>query len=174
MSAQETRKSNGSQSFQQFTDKDGKVVFEVGPDGGLTLAAEPVAVDKDGKPVPVVLPATIGGTLLVMVDGAARRIPFYNVAAPMPAIMTQPSNQVADPGKTATFSVVATGVPVPTYQWKKNGKNIAGATAATYTTPPLTLDDDKAEFHVVVINPVGSVASNHVVLTVNQPAPVVE
>ena len=43
------------------------------------------------------------------------------------------------------------------YQWRKNGTNIAGATNAIYVTPPTTLADNGARFSVVVGNSAGSV-----------------
>ena len=38
--------------------------------------------------------------------------------------------------------MVATGTDPLSYQWQKNGTAIAGATAASYTTPPLQIGDD--------------------------------
>jgi len=58
-----------------------------------------------------------------------------------PAITSQPASQTVAPGQTAMFSVTATGTPPPTYQWQKNGANIAGATSASYTTPATTTAD---------------------------------
>jgi hypothetical protein len=52
----------------------------------------------------------------------------------------------------------------------KNGGNIAGATKASYTTPPTTIADNGALFAVTVSNSAGSVTSNNATLTVN-PAP---
>lgn len=76
----------------------------------------------------------------------------------MPAIATQPVNQTIKEGLPATFSVVATGKPAPTYQWRKNGLAIAGATNATYTIP-VTTRTDSGDYTVVVTNSVGSVTS---------------
>src|SRR5580704_4399513 len=45
-----------------------------------------------------------------------------------PQIIMQPSSQTVTAGQSATFTVVATGSPTLTYQWQKNGANIAGAT----------------------------------------------
>ena len=53
------------------------------------------------------------------------------------------------------------------YQWQKNGSNISGATAASYTTPPVTTADNGAQFTVTVSNQAGSVTSNPATLTVN-------
>jgi hypothetical protein len=70
-------------------------------------------------------------------------------------------------GQTATFSVAATGSPALTYQWRKNGTAIAGATAASHTTAVLTAADGGASYTVVVTNPVNSVTSAAATLTVN-------
>jgi outer membrane protein assembly factor BamB len=83
-----------------------------------------------------------------------------------PAITTQPGNATRAIGETATFSVVASGATPLAYQWQKNGQDITGATAASYTTPPIALGDDGASFLVTVSNSLGSVQSNGAVLTV--------
>jgi hypothetical protein len=83
-----------------------------------------------------------------------------------PAIATQPGNATRAIGETATFSVVASGATPLAYQWQKNGQAISGATAASYTTPPVALGDDGATFLVSVSNSLGSVQSNGAVLTV--------
>jgi hypothetical protein len=88
------------------------------------------------------------------------------VAASAVAITTQPANQTGAVGQTATFSVVATGSPPITYQWRKNGTAISGATLANYTTPALAAADSGASFTVVVTNPVNSVTSNAATVTV--------
>jgi hypothetical protein len=90
-----------------------------------------------------------------------------NAATVAPAITTQPVAQTVTAGQTATFSVVATGNPAPTYQWYKNSAAISGATAASYTTPATVSTDNGATFYVVVTNSVGSVTSSTVTLTVN-------
>jgi hypothetical protein len=45
------------------------------------------------------------------------------------------------------------------YQWQKNGVDIAGATSASYTTSAATYADSGAQYKVVVSNPDGSVTS---------------
>jgi hypothetical protein len=84
-----------------------------------------------------------------------------------PKIITQPANQTVTVGQAATFSVVASGTPAPTYQWQKNGANISGATSASYSTPPTVSGDSGSTFDVIVSNSVGSVTSNLATLTVN-------
>jgi len=61
-------------------------------------------------------------------------------------------------GESTTFSVQASGVPTPGYQWQFNGSNIAGATNATLTIPSVQATS-LGTYSVVVSNRVGSVAS---------------
>jgi len=86
-----------------------------------------------------------------------------------PSITTQPANKTVNPGETATFSVTATGTAPLSYQWRKNGVNITGATSASYTTPPATAADNGSLFSVVVSNSGGSVTSHNATLTVKTP-----
>ncbi len=83
-----------------------------------------------------------------------------------PAITAQPASQSVIAGKTASFSVTATGTSPMTYQWSKNGAAISGATSATYTTPAETTTDNSAKFTVAVSNSAGSATSSAAVLTV--------
>ncbi|HEX4386689.1 MAG TPA: malectin domain-containing carbohydrate-binding protein, partial [Myxococcales bacterium] len=86
--------------------------------------------------------------------------------ATAPTITTQPANQSVTAGATATFSVAASGTAPFTYQWKKAGAAISGATAATYTTPATTTADSGSVFSVTVTNSAGSATSANATLTV--------
>jgi sugar lactone lactonase YvrE len=83
-----------------------------------------------------------------------------------PSITTQPQDKTVFLGKTAKFTVTATGAKTLTYQWMKNGVNIAGATKSSYTTPPATTGDNGSLFSVVVTNGYGSATSTSAQLTV--------
>jgi hypothetical protein len=83
-----------------------------------------------------------------------------------PSITTQPANTTVAKGKTAKFTVTATGTAPLSYHWRNNGVNIAGATKTSYTTPPTTTSDNGSRFSVVVSNSVGTVTSNDTILTV--------
>jgi hypothetical protein len=89
-------------------------------------------------------------------------------AAPVaPSITAQPANRTVTAGQTASFSVSANGTAPLSYQWRKNGVNIGGATSANYTTPATTTADSGAQFSVVVSNSIGNATSNNATLTVN-------
>jgi pectin methylesterase-like acyl-CoA thioesterase len=88
-----------------------------------------------------------------------------------PVITNQPSNLVVTNGSSASFTVVAGGVPNPTYQWTKNGFPIPSfsnpsATNATFTIAA-TSPSDTATYAVQVSNAGGSVTSSNATLTVN-------
>src|SRR6266852_3933426 len=84
-----------------------------------------------------------------------------------PSITTQPANQTVTAGQTATFTVLASGMAPLSYQWLKNGANVAGATSSSYTTPLTTTADGGSTFNVVVSNTAGTATSNAATLTVN-------
>src|SRR5207245_2685828 len=87
-----------------------------------------------------------------------------------PTITTPPANQTVTAGQTASFSVVAAGTAPLSYQWQKNGANIAGAISSSYTTPATTTADSGSTFRVVVTNTAGTVTSAAATLTVNAAA----
>ncbi len=86
-----------------------------------------------------------------------------------PSITTQPVPLSVAAGTSATFSVAASGMPSPGYQWRRNGANIPGATGSSYTLAAPTLADAGA-YSVVVANRVASFQSAPAALTVTQPA----
>jgi hypothetical protein len=92
-----------------------------------------------------------------------------NPAVVAPIITTQPAMQTVTAGENAIFSVIATGAPLPTYQWRKAG--VALADNATATTATLSLlqvtSSDAGAYDVVVSNLGGAVVSAAVTLTIN-------
>lgn len=87
-------------------------------------------------------------------------------------ISAQPGAVTVYETQSANFSVSASSASGLIYQWRKNGANITGANAATYTTPATTLADSGAVFSVVVTDSVGgSVESASATLTVQAAAP---
>ena len=86
-----------------------------------------------------------------------------------PQITAQPAGATVYAGQTASFSVTAIGSPEPSFQWKRDGQNIDGATSPGYSTPATTLADNNSTYSVVVSNSKGSVSSDQALLTVNPP-----
>jgi len=81
--------------------------------------------------------------------------------------ISQPQSQTATIGETATFSVETTGVPPLTYRWYRNGTVLPGATGISYSTAPLTVEDDGAVFNCLAFDGVDSLFSQDAHLTVN-------
>jgi hypothetical protein len=92
----------------------------------------------------------------------------FNVAGTAnvaPKITAQPVGQVVALGASATLSVVASGVPPPTYQWQRNGSPIAGATNATLTLTNVQAGD-AGDYRVTATNAAGSEVSSSATLSV--------
>jgi hypothetical protein len=83
----------------------------------------------------------------------------YAAANTAPTISTQPAGQSVTLYSSVAFSVAASGVPAPSYQWLFNGSPVAGA-----TSPTLTIGEVQAanlgSYSVVVTNSSGSATSN--------------
>ena len=157
--------------------------FTVTATGGATLTYQ---WKKNGTDIsgatsstyttPATSSADNGAIFLVSVSNSAGTVTSNSAtlavtAAPVaPSISTQPVNQSVVVGQSATFSVIATGGGTITYQWKKNGTDISGATNSTYTTPATSIGDNGAVFTVVVSNAAGSVTSTEATLTVTAEA----
>ena len=72
-------------------------------------------------------------------------------------------------GASVTFNTTASGSPPPTYQWKKNGGNIAEATSKSYTISSVK-SSDAGTYMVVATYASGGASSFSVVLTVTPAA----
>jgi hypothetical protein len=119
-----------------------------------------------------ITPATVladsGTQFQVVVTGLAGSVTSSVVTLTVQnpvGIATQPQPATATVGATATFTVTATGT-APAYQWYSNTVAIAGATAASYTTPALTMTASNAQYYVKVSNAVSTTNSATVALTV--------
>ncbi len=91
----------------------------------------------------------------------------------VPIITAQPLNAIVLVSHTAKFQVTATGTAPFSYQWKKNGAAIAGATSSSYITPSEVLSDDESQFSVRVSNAVGNSLSSPAILRVHPAVPVI-
>jgi len=89
-----------------------------------------------------------------------------------PFTVTEPADQIACEGSSASFSISATGVGL-TYQWRKgntnliNGGAISGANTATLTINPVTVLDAATDYNVIVSGTfMPTDTSNNVSLTI--------
>jgi sugar lactone lactonase YvrE len=95
-----------------------------------------------------------------------------------PKITTQPQNQTVTAGTSVSFSVMASGVPVPTYQWQmctdggtvwsnlSDGGNYSGATTATLTVTGVTVAMNGSKLVCEAANSFGTFRSTTAMLTV--------
>ena len=88
-----------------------------------------------------------------------------SAAQNVPVITSQPASITVPAGRSANFSVSASGIGL-SYQWKKNGAVISGATSSSLVAALASLSDNGAQFSVIVSNAEGSVSSNSATLTV--------
>lgn len=118
------------------------------------------------------LQLTDSGNFDVVVSNAAGSVTsssaVLTVAVP-PTIASHPQSRTVSVGSAATFSVTANGSSPFTYQWRRNGVNVAGATGSSYTLASPQFADSGSGFDVRVSNAVGLITSFLATLTVNAP-----
>ena len=139
------RENNGGGGGEYASQGAGPLHFGIG-----TASTATIKVNWPSGTVDTISGVSANATIEI-VEGSGGLVP--------PAITQEPRNQRVVEGRRATFKVQATGSDPLSYQWKKNGSDIPGATSASYVTPPTTLSDDGTRFSVVVSNAAGSVTS---------------
>jgi len=85
-----------------------------------------------------------------------------------PIISVQPVSQITARSNIVIFSVIATGTGPLVYQWRKDGSNLAGATASTLTLTDVTANQNGI-YSVRVTNIFGSTTSSNASLAVYIP-----
>jgi len=102
-------------------------------------------------------------------DSVMKHFAIYTIQN-APALITISGASTLCAGATANFSTtISNGGTAPTYQWKKNGTNIPGATASTYSSNSLSNGD------VITCTltsnaacvPVNTVSSNAITMTIS-------
>lgn len=112
------------------------------------------------------------GTYLVTITNAIGTTNSVTVTLTVqvpPTITTQPASTNVAVSSAVTLAVTATGVPAPSYQWRFNGTNIAGATSPTYTKTGVQLTD-AGDYTVVVSNVVAAITSDVATLSISLPS----
>ncbi len=152
-------------AYQWQRSNDAGVTFtNVGTGASYSTAA--TAISDNGALFRVTVSNASGS---VTSDSVLLAVATTNVA---PAVTAQPQAVgVTAPG-AATFNVTATGTPPPAFQWQLSrdaGASyaiVAGATAASFTTPATAAADNGALYRVTASNAAGSVTSGAARLTV--------
>jgi len=83
-----------------------------------------------------------------------------------PVISQQPTNFTAVEAGSAAFTVRLQRMIGATFQWKRNGTNIPGATNFAYTLAPVSLADSTSTFFCSITNALGGTNSATATLTV--------
>ena len=138
---------------------DGSAVGTNGPTltlsaGGLALGDHTVQVVVSGQCAGVVEMVTNSATLTVLPATAA----------------SGPSNSVRIAGQSAMFDTTASGAGPFTYQWRKDGADIPGATSPSFTVPSVSAGD--AGSYCVVVSGACDNVTNCATLTVTGCVPV--
>lgn len=94
---------------------------------------------------------------------------FFNVqdiTSTLPFVSSHPASLTVNEGSSATFAVSLSDATGASYRWQRNGVDISGATAASYTLNPATMADHNAQFRCRILNSFGGLISNTATLTV--------
>jgi hypothetical protein len=154
----------------------GSATFSVVATGGGTLSYQ---WTKDGVNVSgatastLTLPsvsASSAGDYRVVVTGSGGTVTSQAatltvVTAQAPTIVTAPLTQTVVVGARLTLSVDATGTAPLSYQWRKAGSPIVGATNPSFTLPSVQVAD-AAAYAVAVTNAAGTVVSDAATISV--------
>jgi glucose/arabinose dehydrogenase len=106
------------------------------------------------------------GNLYYLSRSARALYKIVSTNSSAPVITSQPVSTSVTVGQSATFSVQVSGTSPFTYQWQKNGTNIAIANQSSYTITNAQLAD-AGNYRVIITNIAGTVTSNAASLTVN-------
>jgi hypothetical protein len=118
---------------------------------------------------------TGGDNLSVSIDGVlpipGSQLATIDKSSGPVVIVTQPQSQAVEVLQEVNFTVEVDGTPPYTYQWRRNGTPIEGATTASYTLDRAVATDHGAVFTVVVTGAEGApVTSEGATLTVAEDA----
>jgi uncharacterized protein (TIGR03437 family) len=165
--ANQTVCENSPVSFTAAANNSSAIQWQVSTDGGANFSNVPGATNS-----------TLNFTANSAQHGARYRAVFTNACGtvatnaalltvnPLLSISTQPSNQVACAGAAASFNVAASGTAPLSYQWRKNGTPINGATASNFNLAAVTAAD-AGDYDAVITSACGALTSSVATLTVN-------
>jgi hypothetical protein len=141
LSYQWQREAAGSATWSDLSDG---AVYSGSATGTLTVAGATLAMNGDHFRCVV-----SNGTSPSVTSNAAE----LEVMA-VPAILVMPASATVGTGARVVFSVLATSANAMSYQWRRNGADIAGATAAGYALSDVT-PADAGSYEAVVSDALG-------------------
>ncbi len=104
------------------------------------------------------VPAGLGGVTAIAA-GVYHTVALVGIVLPVvPSITRHPTNQIAKVGTNILLSAVAQGSSPLSYQWRRNGNPVTGATSASLPLNNVQLTD-AGDYWVVVTNSYGAVTS---------------
>jgi formylglycine-generating enzyme required for sulfatase activity len=166
-----------------YADEPGRLEYAFGahtfafPKAGESLVDQKTLVGPAS--IRLVAPTGAKNVTILLVKRADGRDPTRLEGAPAPpaegqtpvnsppAIVSVPSTRSVARGGTTTLFVSASGENL-TYQWKKNGQIISGATSSALPLENAT-GTDAGQYVVDVTNPNGSISSQAITVTVKMP-----
>jgi hypothetical protein len=111
--------------------------------------------------IDLALPSQSGNYSVVVYNEAGATVSsnaVVNVLIPA-TITSHPISQTVTPHSTATFNVQATSSSTISYQWRKDGVEISGATSSSYEINGVSVAD-RGMYDALVTDAVGTIASN--------------
>ena len=97
---------------------------------------------------------------------------IYESANVPPSLLQPPESQTVSEGASLNLTVIAIGTPPLTYQWTRDGTNLAGQTSVTLTLNNLQISD-VGSYAVAVSNAYGGVISPAALITVQAGPPTI-
>lgn len=154
---------SGSTFSKRILLNTGNAVFvdatEVYPGGSLAFV-NPADVDRDGRMDLV----AIGHIVRTMRNVKSLPVSLFRPATGAPSLSSSPASQTGAAGGNVTLSTSATGA-VQSYQWDRNGSNVAGATAATLALANLQ-PARVGLYRATAANAAGAAASDYAIVGV--------
>ncbi len=124
---------NGGTSPSYVWKKNGAVI------SGATSATYTTTTAVTGNIYSCVL--TSSATCATVATSNAATMTAISAATPGIIISVSPKDTICNGGSVTFSSTITYGGAAPTYQWKKNGNVITGATSSTYTTSAVASGD---------------------------------
>ena len=172
--ATQTAIAGSSVTFTVGTDGSGPFIYQwrfnglnLAEGGGTSGANTPTLTRANLQPA-------AAGSYSVLIGNAVGSVTSSNALLTVlvpPALVTQPSAQKVAENGFATLAVTASGTAPLTYQWRRNGANLAAGTGVTGVNGPVlslsnALPAQSGAYSIAISNAAGGLVSSNAPLTV--------